>query len=170
MGNGADSNIDMGPMNNQKTLNKVISLVKDAKNKGAHCLIGGEVIKENTLYFPPTILINVNASMRLYHEEIFGPVAPCYTFKTEHDAIQIANDTEYGLSAYCYTEDPALAMRMARSIEAGTVNINVNGSFAGGPFGGFKQSGLGREGGVINTLDHFLETKTIALQLSANKI
>lgn len=167
VGDGRLPETTMGPMNNQNVFDKVQSLVDDAVQKGAQCVLGGAPVKEGTLFYQPTVLTGMNKSMNLYSQEVFGPVAPCFSFSSEQEAIEMANDTEYGLMAYCYTENSTRAWRVARALESGTVCVNASDSFAGGPFGGYKQSGVGRESGALNRLDSFLETKTVAFQFQA---
>lgn len=164
VGDGLEPETTMGPMINHKGLNKVESLVADAIEKGAKIECGGRLIEEDTLFYAPTILVNANESMRMYREEIFGPVAACYRFSDEDKALKMANDTEYGLAAYVFTQSATRGIRMAKAIESGGVAVNAI-DFGGGPFGGFKQSGLGRSGGYERLLDEYCETKTIQLCL-----
>lgn len=146
------SEVDSGPLISRAQLNLLISQVKDAIKKGAKVEIGGKQPKgrqyEKGNFFLPTILTSVNFRMRVLKEEVFGPVLPIIPFKTEEEAIKMANDTSYGLSAEIYTSDLAKAKRVAGQLASGTVAINTNnyGSPAS-PFGGYKKSGIGREGG-----------------------
>lgn len=164
VGNGLDDTTTMGPLINQKGLDKVSELVNSAVQDGAKVICGGQLASANSLFYQPTILTDVTCDMRLYKEEIFGPVAACYRFQTEEQALQMANDTEYGLAAYCYTTDMARAFRLGRGIESGTVTINASEAFGRGPFGGYKASGIGRSGGLVDTLEPYLETKTLCIQ------
>ena len=116
-------------------------------------------------FYPPTVLVDVPVDASIAHEEIFGPVAPVYRFESEEEAIRLANDTEYGLAAYVYTRDMKRAMRVGRGIETGMLGINRGlMSDPAAPFGGVKQSGLGREGGVTGILE-FMEAKYYAIEL-----
>ena len=163
LGSGIDEQTTMGPLINAKQLEKVEALIADAIEKGAKVEIGAQRSDVGALFYEPTILTNVNDIMRLYHEEIFGPVAPLYKFKDETEVINMANNTEYGLAAYFYTRDLGRAWRVSSALQSGSVCVNAAGSFGGGPFGGYKQSGLGREGGRVAALNEYCETKTISL-------
>ncbi|MED7787868.1 aldehyde dehydrogenase family protein [Francisella sp. 19X1-34] len=165
IGNGLDPKTTMGPMNNQKVLEKVNSLVKDALSKGAKLVYGGKLIKENSLLFSPTVLANATKDMDIFKTEIFGPVAAFYKFSDNDDVVEIANDTEYGLAAYCYTKDLSKAINFGKKIQSGKVGINTTAS-SGGPFGGFKESGIGRSSGHVNPLDIYCETKSIDIRIS----
>jgi len=164
LGSGLDEKTTMGPLINSKGLEKVEALVMDAIKKGAKVEIGGKLSDAGKLFYEPTILTNMNSQMRAYHEEIFGPIAALYRFKEEAEVIAMANNTEYGLAAYFYTLDLARAWRVSTALESGGVNINTGGGFGGGPFGGYKQSGIGREGGRIAALDEYCQTKTISIE------
>ena len=163
LGSGLDPKTDIGPMINEKGLAKVETLLADAVQKGAKILMGGKRSSVGALFFEPTVLINANDTMRIFHEEIFGPVAIFYTFKDEHEAMAIANNTEYGLAAYCFTNDLGRSWRISTALECGILSINTGRPFGNGPFGGIKQSGVGREGGRVAALDEYCETKTIAM-------
>ena len=118
------------------------------------------------LFYEPTVLTEVTPNCAMYHEEIFGPVAAFYRFKNENEAIQMANDTPYGLAAYFYSSDIDKIRRVSEALEAGSVGINTTSIFAEtAPFGGYKESGLGREGGVVDSLESYCEIKTIAAGL-----
>jgi len=126
-------------------------------------LVGGAAVKGKGYFFQPTVLSDVPASARLLREEIFGPVAPVTTFKTETEAIAAANDTEFGLVAYVYTRDLKRALRVCEALETGMIGLNQGiVSNAGAPFGGVKQSGVGREGGSEG-IREYLEVKYIAV-------
>lgn len=163
VGNGLDKGVNIGPLINSEAVNKVDSLVNDAVEKGATKLIGG---KKHTLgknFYEPTLLTNVTTDMECAHNEIFGPVASVIRFKTEEEAIKIANSTPYGLAGYFYSQDTAQIWRVAEKLEVGLVGANENAiSTAEIPFGGFKQSGLGREGGKFG-VDEYLEVKYICM-------
>ncbi|HRE50367.1 MAG TPA: NAD-dependent succinate-semialdehyde dehydrogenase [Flavitalea sp.] len=156
-GNGLEEGVMIGPLINEKSLIKVKELVDDAIQKGASATIGGKPGKG--LFFQPTVLTNATPAMRVAKEEIFGPVAPVFRFHTEKEAIDMANDTEYGLAAYFYSRDVARCWRVAEALEYGMVGINeglISTELA--PFGGIKQSGLGREGSKYG-IDEYLEIK-----------
>lgn len=138
-----------GPLSSEKQLAAVEAQVEDAKQKGAQVITGDARVSGQTgAYFQPTLLTNVTPDMKVWREEVFGPVLPVVTFETEAEAIQLANDTEYGLGAYVYTNDQAKAERVAAQIESGMVSINAtNYVLPMNPFGGYKKSGLGREHG-----------------------
>jgi succinate-semialdehyde dehydrogenase/glutarate-semialdehyde dehydrogenase len=144
----------------------VRSLVADAVERGATVLTGGEVAEGNGFFFPPTVLTGVPREAAIADQEIFGPVAPLTAFSTEDEVVRAANDTEYGLVAYVFTNDLRRALRVAESIETGMVGLNQGVvSNPAAPFGGVKQSGLGREGGAVG-IDEFLETKYIGIAVS----
>ncbi len=157
VGNGLEPNVTIGPLINKSGLNKVADIIADAMQHGATCVRGGSVIKE--LFFEPTILANVDISMRLAKEEIFGPVIPVFKFKTEEEAIALANDTIYGLAAYFYSRDVNRCWRVSEALEYGMVGINegiISTEVA--PFGGIKQSGIGREGSKYG-IEEYTEMK-----------
>ena len=163
LGSGLEEQTTLGPLINAKHLAKVESLVAAAIKDGAKVELGGKKSEVGALFYEPTVLTNVNENMRIYQEEIFGPVAPLYKFNDEDEVITKANDTEYGLAAYFYTKDLGRAWRVSTALESGGVCVNAAGSFGGGPFGGFKQSGVGRESGRVAALDAYCETKTISI-------
>jgi succinate-semialdehyde dehydrogenase/glutarate-semialdehyde dehydrogenase len=155
----------VGPLIDAAALEKVRSLVADAVERGAQVLTGGEVAEGKGYFYPPTVLTGVPRDARMSDEEIFGPVAPLTSFQDEAEAIAAANDTEYGLVAYVFTNDLRRALRVAEAIETGMVGLNQGVvSNPAAPFGGVKQSGLGREGGAVG-IDEFLETKYIGIAL-----
>ena len=163
LGNGLDSNATLGPLINAKQVDTVKELVDDAVSRGASVAIGGEAPSGPGHYYPATVLTDVPADARILREEVFGPVAPIVGFDTEEDGIAAANDTEYGLAAYIYTQSLDRALRAAEGIESGMVGVNRGViSDAAAPFGGVKESGFGREGG-FEGIDEYLETKYIAL-------
>src|SRR5215211_1397907 len=144
---------------------KVMELVEDALSKGATTVVGGEIPDGRGYFVSPTVLGDVPEDARVFHEEIFGPVAPVGGFESEEEAIARANDTEYGLVAYVFTRDIKRAIRVCEGLETGMVGLNQGMvSNAGAPFGGVKQSGIGREGGKEG-LEEFLETKYVAVNL-----
>ncbi|RCS22533.1 NAD-dependent succinate-semialdehyde dehydrogenase [Phyllobacterium salinisoli] len=164
IGPGYDPATQCGPMITQNAVHKIDRLVSDAIAAGARATTGGAPLPGNGYFYPPTVLDNVPAGAAIAREEIFGPVAPIYRFETEEEAIGQANETEYGLAAYVYTRDLKRAMRVGRGIEAGMLGINRGlMSDPAAPFGGVKQSGLGREGGVTGILE-FMEAKYYAVE------
>lgn len=149
LGNGLDEGVTCGPLIEKKALDNVTSLVDDAVEKGATALIGGKPGEGEGYFYSPTVLTNVSRDARVAQEEIFGPVAPILTFSTEAEAIEIANDTEFGLASYVYTETSDRMWRLADGLEFGLMGYNAGViSNAAAPFGGVKQSGMGREGGA----------------------
>lgn len=161
-GNAFEDGVDIGPLINREAIDKVERLLEDAKSKGAQILCGGKAIGESLL-FEPTVLSNANTSMDLHSTEIFGPVAPVFSFETEKEAIDLANDTNYGLAAYFYSRDIGRIWRVAEALEYGMVGINEGLiSTAVAPFGGQKESGIGKEG-AQEGLEEYLETKYLCL-------
>ena len=163
VGPGTDSSTEVGPLVDEASVRKVDSLVRDAVSQGARLLAGGKAIDGAGYYYPPTVVTNVPLQARMVSEEIFGPVASVIPFDTEEEVIAAANDSEYGLAAYVFTEDLRRGLRVSERIESGMVALNRGlVSDPAAPFGGVKQSGLGREGAHQGLLD-FTETKYIAL-------
>ncbi|WP_201532827.1 NAD-dependent succinate-semialdehyde dehydrogenase [Psychrobacter ciconiae] len=159
VGNGMDEGVDIGPLINHDALEKVQGLLKDAVDKGAKVLTGGDKNAASELSFNPTVISHVTEEMQLAREEIFGPVAPIFEFATEDDAIQAANDTIFGLAAYFYSRDFAQAWRVTEALEYGMVGHNTGMiSTAVAPFGGVKQSGFGREGSKYG-IEEYVVTK-----------
>ncbi|QYK43400.1 MAG: NAD-dependent succinate-semialdehyde dehydrogenase [Paracoccaceae bacterium] len=162
VGPGTDPATQCGPMITRQAVQKIDRLVSDAVAQGARVVTGGAPM-DGGYFYPPTVLDNVPADAMIAHEEIFGPVAAVYRFRTEDEVIRMANDTEYGLAAYVFTADLKRALRVGKQIESGMVGINRGlMSDPAAPFGGVKQSGLGREGGVTGILE-FMEAKYFAL-------
>jgi succinate-semialdehyde dehydrogenase / glutarate-semialdehyde dehydrogenase len=165
IGRGTEEDVKVGPLIDQPSREKVAELVQDALDKGATRVVGGEIPDGRGYFYTPTVLGDVPQEARVFHEEIFGPVAPVGSFASEEDAIARANDTEYGLVAYVFTRDIKRALRVCEGLETGMVGLNQGMvSNAGAPFGGVKQSGIGREGGKEG-LEEFLETKYVAVNL-----
>ncbi len=163
VGNGMDKGVVIGPLIDDKAVAKVESHIADALAKGAHVAIGGKRHALGGRFFEPTVITDVDASMRITNEETFGPVAPLYRFKDEAEAIRMANDTEYGLASYFYARDLARVWRVAEKLEYGMVGINTGMiSTAVAPFGGVKESGLGREGSHFG-IDEYLEVKYLCM-------
>ncbi|MBP2267803.1 succinate-semialdehyde dehydrogenase/glutarate-semialdehyde dehydrogenase [Pseudarthrobacter sp. PvP004] len=164
VGNGALEGTDVGPLIEQKGLDKVQSLVTDAIEKGARVLTGGSSPEGPGYFYTPTVLTDVPLNANLMHTEIFGPVAAITPFDSEDEALRLANNTEWGLVAYIFTENVNTALRFSAELEVGMVGMNTGlVSNPAAPFGGIKQSGLGREGGKIG-IDEYLEIKYTAIQ------
>ncbi|MEI6985753.1 MAG: NAD-dependent succinate-semialdehyde dehydrogenase [Rhodospirillaceae bacterium] len=163
VGSGTEPGVQQGPLINAAALAKIQGLVADAVAKGARIVLGGQVHILGGTFFQTTLLTGATPSMRLAREEIFGPVAAVFRFETEADAIAMANDTEFGLAAYLYTNDMNRVWRVAEALEYGMVGVNEGLiSTEAAPFGGIKQSGIGREGGKSG-IDEYLEIKYICL-------
>jgi succinate-semialdehyde dehydrogenase/glutarate-semialdehyde dehydrogenase len=163
IGNGFNADSTHGPLINAKAVDDVHEKVTEAVANGAEVVIGGERSELGDCFYPATILTNVTKDMSVFREEIFGPVAPIFTFKTEEEAIQMANDTEFGLAAYVFTENMGRIWRVSEGIEYGMVGVNETAiSSEVIPFGGVKESGQGREGSKYG-LDDYLEIKYICL-------
>jgi succinate-semialdehyde dehydrogenase/glutarate-semialdehyde dehydrogenase len=163
MGNGLDDGVALGPLVNKDGLDKVIELVDDAVKKGAKVLTGGTAPGGPGFFYPATVLANVSNDSKMLNEEIFGPVASIQTFKSEGEVITRANDTEYGLVAYLYTKDLSRGLRVSEKLDFGMIGLNRGlVSDPAAPFGGVKQSGLGREGAHEGLME-FLETQYISV-------
>ena len=162
VGDGIDPSVDVGPLVNADTRDKVAAFVKDAVAKGAKVELGGTVPVGKGFFYPPTVLSNVAENSECVNDEIFGPVAALQTFTDQDDVIRRANDTEYGLVAYVFSEDMKRALQVCERLEYGMVGLNRGlVSDPAAPFGGVKQSGLGREGGHEGMLE-FMETQYIS--------
>ncbi|MBJ7401533.1 aldehyde dehydrogenase family protein, partial [Mycolicibacterium sp.] len=163
IGNGLDPSAKLGPLINPNQLETVQELVDDAVAKGAKVAVGGQAPGGPGNFYPATVLVDVPASARILKEEVFGPVAPIVGFDTEEQGIAAANDTEYGLAAYIWTQSLDRALRVAEALEAGMVGVNRGViSDPAAPFGGVKESGFGREGGCEG-IEEYLDIKYIAL-------
>ncbi len=163
IGNGLDDGVAVGPLVNADTRDKVARLVEDALAKGARAVTGGKRPGGKGFFYPPTVLVNVSDDALCLQEEIFGPVAPIVTFRTEDEAVARANATEYGLVSYLYTRDLARGLRVSERLDAGMVGLNRGVvSDPAAPFGGSKQSGLGREGAHEGMME-FLETQYVSV-------
>jgi succinate-semialdehyde dehydrogenase/glutarate-semialdehyde dehydrogenase len=163
MGNGLDDGVTLGPLVNKDGLAKVVELVDDAVKKGAKILTGGKAPGGPGFFYPATVLANVSNDAKMLNEEIFGPVASIQTFKSEDEVVTRANDTEYGLVAYLYTKDVGRGMRVSEKLEFGMIGLNRGlVSDPAAPFGGMKQSGIGREGAHEGLME-FLETQYVSV-------
>jgi len=162
MGPGSDEATQCGPLINAAAVRKVDELVRDALDRGARALLGGSPAEGPGHFYPPTVLVDVPHDARILHEEVFGPVAPVVRFEREQDVLEVVNDTVYGLVSYLYTSDLARGLRLAEQMESGMVGLNRGlVSDPAAPFGGTKQSGLGREGSTEGLLE-FMEAHYIA--------
>jgi succinate-semialdehyde dehydrogenase / glutarate-semialdehyde dehydrogenase len=160
---GTEPDSTVGPLIDGKARNGVHALVSDAVANGAIAVTGGAPVDGPGYFYQPTVLKNVSADARILKEEIFGPVAPIITFKSEDEAINLANNTEYGLVAYVYTKDLNRGLRVSERIETGMLGLNAGViSNAAAPFGGVKQSGLGREGG-FEGIEEYLTTQYVGI-------
>ena len=165
VGRGTEDGVDVGPLIDATQRDKVADLVADAIAQGARALTGGAVADGNGYFYPPTVLADVPRAARLQKEEIFGPVAPLTAFETEEEAVRMANDTEYGLVSYLFTNDLTRALRVSEQLETGMIGLNQGiVSNPAAPFGGVKQSGLRREGGAVG-IDEYLEIKYVAVNV-----
>lgn len=163
VGNGTDEGVTIGPLINEGAADDVMGFVEDAVSKGAKVVAGGKRSELGACFFEPTILTDVSDDMRVFREEIFGPIAPLFKFKTEEEAIAMANDTEFGLACYFYSRDIGRIWRVGEGLEYGIVGINegiISNEMA--PFGGVKESGQGREGSKYG-LDDYMEIKYMCL-------
>jgi succinate-semialdehyde dehydrogenase/glutarate-semialdehyde dehydrogenase len=162
LGSGMDPNVKVGPVINQPAREKMLALVDEAEGHGARVLTGGKAPKRAGYFVPPTVLSEVPPDEHILKEEIFGPIAPVVTFREVNEAIEFANKTDRGLASYVYTRDLAKGLAIAEAIEAGMVGLNRGFiSDPAAPFGGVKQSGVGREGSHEGLME-FLEAKYIA--------
>ena len=151
------------PLIDSNAAEDVKSLIEDAKIKGARVELGGDICDLGDNFINPTILSNINTSMRVFNEEIFGPVAPIIKFETENEAIELANQTDFGLAAYFYSRDVGRVYRVSEKLEFGIIGVNegiISNEMA--PFGGIKESGNGREGSKYG-LDDYLEIKYVCV-------
>jgi succinate-semialdehyde dehydrogenase/glutarate-semialdehyde dehydrogenase len=165
IGNGLEPGVTIGPLIDEAAVKKVEEHVSDALAKGAKIMVGGKRHSLGGLFFEPTILADVNPTMKVTREETFGPVAPLFRFKTDEEAIRMANDTEFGLAAYFYARDMSRVWRVAEGLESGIVGINTGLiSTAEAPFGGVKESGLGREGSKYG-IEDYLEVKYLCMSV-----
>jgi len=165
IGRGTEDGVQVGPLITEKARAGVADLVADAADRGGTILVGGEQLDGPGWFYQPTVVTDVPRDARVFHEEIFGPVAPVTTFSTDDEALALANGTEYGLIAYAYTRDLKRALTVAERLETGLVGLNAGViSNPAAPFGGIKASGFGREGGREG-IEEYLEVKYVGLAL-----
>lgn len=163
LGRGVEADTTCGPVINEKARTNIQRLVDSATGEGASILAGGKSTGSEGYFFEPTVIDHVKPGSAILSEEIFGPVAPIVRFKTEEEAVRLANDTQYGLVSYAFTEDLKRGMRLVESLESGMSGLNTGlVSNAAAPFGGVKQSGLGREGGAEG-INEYLETRYVLI-------
>ena len=163
LGRGVDADTKIGPVINEKARANLKRLVDTTVSEGGEIVTGGSYVDGDGYFFRPTVLANVKPGSTILNEEIFGPVAPIVRFKDEDEAIRLANDTEYGLVSYAYTQDLKRGLRLVERLETGMTGLNTGlVSNAAAPFGGVKQSGLGREGG-LEGIHEYLETKYVMI-------
>lgn len=163
VGNGADDGVTQGPLIDSAAVAKVEEHIQDALSKGARTLCGGERLPQGENFYSPTVLVDVDQTMLIAHEETFGPVAPLIRFSSDEEVIQMANDTEFGLASYFYSRDIGRVWRVAEALEYGMVGINtgiISNEVA--PFGGVKQSGFGREGSHYG-IDEYMVLKYLCM-------
>ncbi|MDR2282490.1 MAG: NAD-dependent succinate-semialdehyde dehydrogenase, partial [Sphingobacterium sp.] len=161
LGSGLDPDVSIGPLINQRAIRRMEEMTKDAIAKGGHVVTGGNAVAPQ--FFEPTIIVDANESMEFAQNEIFGPIAPIFKFKTEQDAVRIANDTIYGLASYFFTNDLNRSWRVREQLEYGIVGINeglISSEVV--PFGGVKESGQGREGSKYG-LDSYVDIKYVCI-------
>jgi succinate-semialdehyde dehydrogenase / glutarate-semialdehyde dehydrogenase len=163
VGRGTEPGVDVGPLVDAATRDKVGELVADAVDTGATVLVGGATVGDRGYFYAPTVLTGVEPGARVLAEEIFGPVAPITTFHTDDEALAMANDTEFGLVAYAFTQNFSRALKVAERLDTGMVGLNQGVvSNPAAPFGGVKHSGFGREGG-FEGIEEYLETKYVGI-------
>jgi succinate-semialdehyde dehydrogenase/glutarate-semialdehyde dehydrogenase len=163
VGRGTEDGVTVGPLIDDKQRGKVVELVEDAVDRGASIVTGGSTTGDAGYFYSPTVLTGVPVDADLSREEIFGPVAPITTFSDDAKAVQMANDTEYGLVAYAYTTDLGRTVRVSEGLAFGMVGINQGIiSNPAAPFGGVKQSGYGREGGPEG-IEEYLSVKYVGI-------
>jgi succinate-semialdehyde dehydrogenase/glutarate-semialdehyde dehydrogenase len=163
VGDGASTGVDIGPLIDGDAIEKIKRLMADAVDKGAAVTVGGHVHPAGKLFYAPSIIEGCNSTMAVSKEEVFGPVSPIFKFSTEEEAIQLANDTEYGLASYFFTQNLARAWRVSEALDYGIIGINEGiVSTAEAPFGGMKESGIGREGSKYG-IEEYLEVKYMCL-------
>ena len=169
-GSGFGDGVNIGPLIDEQAMDKMERQVDDATGKGSKVLTGGHRLTENELanghFYAPTVLTGVTPDMLIYREETFGPIAGVIPFDDEEQVIQMANDTNYGLASYIYTNDLSRAFRVSEALRFAIIGINdINPTSAAAPFGGMKESGLGREGGQEG-ITEYLETKLVGISVA----
>ena len=163
VGDGFEDNVEVGPLINQSAVEHCEALLADAVSKGAKILLGGKRHALGGNFFEPTVLTGMTREMRIFHEEIFGPIAPIMTFASEAEAVELANDTPFGLASYVFTQNLSRAWRIPEALEYGLCGVNDAAlALAEAPFGGVKESGTGREGSREGLLD-FMETRYVLM-------
>ena len=159
VGDGFTEGVEQGPLIDAAAVQKTEEHLRDALKLGAKIVVGGSRHELGGTFFEPTVVSGANSDMQVANEETFGPLAPVFRFKTEQEAIEMANNTEYGLAAYFFTRDNARIWRVGESLQFGVIGVNTGmTSYEGAPFGGVKASGIGREGSHWG-IDEFLEIK-----------
>lgn len=154
-GPGLDLATTQGPLVNKAAVEKVETHVRDAVSKGAKIEVGGQAPQRTGFFYDPTVLSGVTPDMMVSQEETFGPLAPIFQFDTEQEVLQLANDSEFGLAGYFFSQDIARAMRVAQKLEVGMVGVNTGKiSAAEAPFGGIKESGYGKEGSLYGLAEY----------------
>lgn len=162
-GPGLEPSTTQGPLVNKAAVDKVKEHVDDATSKGARVELGGKVPEKAGFFFEPTVLSGVTTEMMVSKEETFGPLAPIFEFETEEEVLRLANDTEFGLAGYFFSQDIARAMRVAQKLQCGMVGVNTGKiSAAEAPFGGVKESGYGKEGSLYG-LEEYQIIKSITI-------
>jgi len=172
VGHPLDPDTEVGPLVHKSHYEKVLSYMDAAREANATIAVGGEAITElgNGNYVQPTLFTNASNNMKIAQEEIFGPVLTAITFDTEEEAVAIANDTQYGLSGYVWTNDSGRAIRVSQAVEAGMIWVNSeNNRNLPSPFGGVKMSGIGRDGGDYS-FEFYMETKNICMAHGTHKV
>ena len=165
VGDGLQEDVEIGPLIDKDAIEKVERLVQDAIDNGASLMTGGQKFKPDTLYYQPTVICDVTSEMNIADEEIFGPVSTIFEFETEEEAIRIANDTPFGLASYFYGNNMSQIWRVAEALEYGMVGINTGKiSTTLAPFGGIKESGIGREGSKYG-IEEYVEIKYLNFEL-----
>lgn len=163
VGDGTKSGVDIGPLINQDAVDNSLELLEDAKDKGGEIVGGGKLEDQGELFFKPAVIKYANDQMRVAQEEIFAPIAPVFRFEDEEEVIRRANDTEFGLASYFYSQNLNRVIRVSERLAFGMVGVNTGlVSNAAAPFGGVKQSGLGREGSKYG-IEDYLEIKYVAI-------
>ena len=163
---GTESSSKITPLINASAVEKIEALLEDAVKKGAEVLVGGKRMSTGENFFEPSLLVNGNKEMRIFKEEIFGPVAVVYSFSSDEELLSIANDTEYGLASYFFAKDPDRIWKIAEELECGMIGINTGLiSNVSAPFGGVKHSGFGREGSKYG-MDEYHNKKYLNWQLN----